>query len=799
MFPDPQMLERPAAAPSPRTSKRRPQARLRAIDGSPPAVADWASLFGDLARRPSHAPEADAPVEWRVHDRTHLEFAVDYPLVDRQPAPVPASRSHEARTPPPCTWEAYFFVPESFRLHEGTYHKKDIYEDLWSYVRYAPPSVPFYDLAALSGGSPLAEVRAALRASAGFGGGSPQAAEATRRLRLFACLVRASGLPAMREVEQEAPRDRALGATFAVTCGAVAAAFRRVLSEMQGLALPEEVRVAARWTDEDISLVLETFCASLGVSLGAHAHEDAGLGEVAEQLAAYAVKEARHRREEGYDFIGSAGADERGTEHLEFRRHVLKRFTASVLWLSLEVREAARWVVHALYAVAAAAAMAFALAANKGSARSSSFDMYALLIVVAYAAKDRLKALLQSVFAGWIQRRFPDRAWSIRDRERGRRVGTVRERAAFLPFRAVPAEVLARRRMTREHAMEEQARPERVLWHEKTVSLAPQRAGAEPPPYAIMTEIFRLNLRRWLAHADDPNRKIVFADPEDAQVYSVVARRVYNINVIYRLRAGRADAAWHRLRVVVSRKGIERIEPILLRDGVGKLRPPGELHRPLLAHERHREDRRRREPPRHVADQLVHRGRAHELGDADQRLLLERAPVERHPADRIDQRRDPAVRRPDEVAPVLDRAQLGEREVDPRLGRVAEPRVVGEVHEQVRIGVPDGLVDEGGEDVLVADEGGDAVVAEGEGIERGALGEVGGVRRQLVEVGQAVVAEDVSERDVLAEGEEVLLVVAAADAPVLAGEEGGVEVVVATSRPSGRGGCRRWWGCPAGS
>jgi len=78
----------------------------------------------------------------------------------------------------------------------------------------------------------------------------------------------------------------------------------------------------------------------------------------------------------------------------------------------------------------------------------------------------------------------------------------------------------------------------------------------------MLTEIFRLNLHRWLRHTDDPNRKVVFADPEDALVYQVTTRRVYNINVVYRLRSGGAEPPWHRIRVVVSRKGIERIDPV---------------------------------------------------------------------------------------------------------------------------------------------------------------------------------------------------------------------------------------------
>jgi hypothetical protein len=45
-------------------------------------------------------------------------------------------------------------------------------------------------------------------------------------------------------------------------------------------------------------------------------------------------------------------------------------------------------------------------------------------------------------------------------------------------------------------------------------------------------------------------------------VCTAKARRVYNLNVIYRLRRAGSDVPWRRIRVVVSRKGIERIDPI---------------------------------------------------------------------------------------------------------------------------------------------------------------------------------------------------------------------------------------------
>jgi len=168
--------------------------------------------------------------------------------------------------------------------------------------------------------------------------------------------------------------------------------------------------------------------------------------------------------------------------------------------------------------------------------------------------------VLQTVFTKWALKRFADRNWTIRDTERDETVGVVSERAGFRDFKSLPTEVLAARRLTREHALEEFARPEAVLWHEKAVVVEPRQQGTLPSP--MMTEIFRLNIDPWLAHTDDPNRTVTFADPDEAVVCSVTARRVYNINVVYRLRHANKQPAWNRIRVVVSRKGIERIDPI---------------------------------------------------------------------------------------------------------------------------------------------------------------------------------------------------------------------------------------------
>ncbi|MGE3676037.1 MAG: hypothetical protein AB7K71_40590, partial [Polyangiaceae bacterium] len=82
------------------------------------------------------------------------------------------------------------------------------------------------------------------------------------------------------------------------------------------------------------------------------------------------------------------------------------------------------------------------------------------------------------------------------------------------------------------------------------------------PDFDGLAEIFRLDLHRWLAHTDDPKQTVVVADRETESIRSYKAPRVYNIAVVYRLRYADQSSPWHRLRVVVSRKGLQRVDSI---------------------------------------------------------------------------------------------------------------------------------------------------------------------------------------------------------------------------------------------
>jgi len=532
----------------------RPRVLVRASSGAA-SQTDWGSLLGNLARKTR--PPQQLEVDWRVHDKTHLEFAIDYPF------------AHERAR---YVWEAYFFVPESFRLAQTTYDKAQIYDDLLSYVRLAVPEVPLEQLAAEASSnredSLFSGLEETLRAASRAADGSDASRTAVRRLRVFACIVRSAGLDAQRamldDLASAVDADDAMGSVrgFVATTGRILSGYREKLAFGATVEVPEEVGVALRWVDEDLSLYLEQLLATASASLAKRARDGGDFGEASAQLAAAAVAESRYRKERGYPSVGTSGATRRELEHFEFRRHVLKRFTSSVLWLRHEIRDGQFWAVQTLYAFAAALAMAFALFATLRAMEYQEYlALYAVVLIVSYAVKDRMKAILQTKLSHWANKRFADHTWTIRDEERGETVGVVKERAGFRAFVRLPAPVLAARRATREHALEEFARPETVLWHEKAVEVQPRRQGKLPSP--MMTEIFRLNIESWLANTDDPNRTVTFADPDENVVCSVRARRVYNLNVVYRLRGEEGgDTGWRRIRVVVTRKGIERIDPI---------------------------------------------------------------------------------------------------------------------------------------------------------------------------------------------------------------------------------------------
>ena len=97
-------------------------------------IKDWTARLPSLLESPPWRTPLPNLTElspgWRRHDRTHLEISLDHPAA--------ADTGH--------TWEAWIFLPQSFRLDADTYSAQRIGSDIQSHVRLSAPELELGDV-----------------------------------------------------------------------------------------------------------------------------------------------------------------------------------------------------------------------------------------------------------------------------------------------------------------------------------------------------------------------------------------------------------------------------------------------------------------------------------------------------------------------------------------------------------------------------------------------------------------------------------------------------------------------------
>jgi hypothetical protein len=480
---------------------------------------------------------------WERHDRTHLEIALRYPVAQDGPTGDQI-------------WEAFYFLPQSFRLDATTYSRRELFADLRSHVRFSIPRIALE-------GVPEEARELARRLT------SKPPDDVVWELKLFACRVRAAITQEARAIIDDlAPED---GNRMAVLVCDYLAAGSGALGAVRDVLGPQKLRTlsfepadpqvakAQAWVDEYLSRVLELALIEL-----AHVVEAVdGPQDVARVAIAAAVDEARYRRSRNEGPVSSVDGSVHDLEQIERRQHALKRFTSSVLWLDVEIREGYTVALHVFHALAAGIAMTFAvvIAVLYGQPNMPGrLGVWAAVVVVAYMGKDRLKAILQTVFDSFVATRLPDRRWTVSMPGTQSVLADVAERARFVDRDTLPEKVEAIRRVAYRDRLQELAGPESILCHRKTMRIRTDAMGTFAPQFVALTDVMRVDVSRWLTHTDDAKRTVSFADPEAGELFDSKLPRAYDVTVVYRLADTNAsDAEWQVARIVVSRNGIRRV------------------------------------------------------------------------------------------------------------------------------------------------------------------------------------------------------------------------------------------------
>lgn len=480
---------------------------------------------------------------WERHDRTHLEIALRYPVPD---GGLVVGQ----------TWEAFYFLPESFRLDATTYSKRDIFADFRSYIRFTIPRIELRRVPD--------EARELARRLTSR---SPD--EIVRELKLFASRVRTAITEEAQALIDEATPDdgdevSALLEAFVLISKEALAAIRQVLGPQKlrtvSFEQPDpDVAKTTLWADEYLSRVLETALVGLANVFESSEGPEDGL----RTATAAAVDEARYRRSRSEGPVSSSDGSIHDLEQIERRQHALKRFISSVLWLDVQIRDGYAVALHVFHALAAGIAMAFAvvIAVLFGQPNMPSrLGLWVAVVVVAYMGKDRLKAILQTLFDSVVATRLPDRRWTVSMSGTSLVLADVAERAAFIDRDAVPDDVDKMRKVAYRDRLQELAGPESILCHTKTIHLRTDAIRTTAPGFVSLTDVMRVDVSRWLAHTDDAKRVVTLADPEAGELFESKLPRAYDVTVVYRLAdTNTPDAEWQVARIVVSRNGIRRV------------------------------------------------------------------------------------------------------------------------------------------------------------------------------------------------------------------------------------------------
>ncbi|HAH32613.1 MAG TPA: hypothetical protein DCL44_09910 [Elusimicrobia bacterium] len=516
----------------------------------------------------------------KFHDRHRFEIKLDIDL--------------DAGLESAYSVETYFFVPKALNIGPHSYSKENFYNDIQRYIRFKTPKVSLLKLCDPSlDTSPIKRIREKLSLILAGSKDRELVKTVYDEFKLLGCVIRgetrdhakmliesfetygATKKDQHRSFGTEAldPKGRsqtkqlfvpeALG-NFLEEIKQLTTTVSMLRSSVADPAVPTVIKETFAFFDEYFSLIIEEYLTSVLEALRKNVSERESFKELESELVAVIVAQGRYRAAMNYP---SVLADLKGNEVIIYRRGVLKKFISSVLYLKTAISE---WqaLTQVLFSMAAGVAMLFAVLVtfyvqNRYTINSLPF---LLAVVISYMFKDRIKDWLKVLFSKNLTRWISDRKISILDPSTGERIGILKEAFTFMPERSVPADISRLRRLDNITSIDEDGKPERVFKYKKEIRLYPERIRRHHNRLKDLNDIMRFSIENFIKQADDPFVDYPVVDPVSGEVSIVPCPRVYHVNLVlkyvYASKNGRESMHYDRIRIVLNKDGIRRIEEV---------------------------------------------------------------------------------------------------------------------------------------------------------------------------------------------------------------------------------------------
>ncbi|NOX17608.1 MAG: hypothetical protein GXO87_04915 [Chlorobi bacterium] len=486
--------------------------------------------------------------EIKIHDRKQFELKLHYEFKRKR-------RKGEYFV------ETYFFIPNTLGINKLTFHKKNFYDSVKNYIRFATPKFSFEELI-LEDNSPL--LKAFAIASENKTDRSDRFFENfEHEVKMFCAIFAASIRKNAFDVVKIEPRNFEFAANnFAKLSAKTIDKFR----ELEKLVKKDErIYEIFQFGDEYVSLVYEKYLFFvLDEYHKKFSHENS---EFQMKFLSFVKEEVDRRKEKKYTSIVR---DDSSNEEMLFRFNTLKKYFSSVLSLETDVEKEGTVLEQILFSIAAGMAMLFATAAAFwGRSAFGTFTMpFFVLLVVSYMFKDRIKELLREILKKSVFKHLFDYKYKLFIDEKYK-VGIIRESFDFIKMKKLDKEIFDMRQQFKTQEFDNKFQKEKVILYRKKINLRSKflkKHGGEG--LHAITDIFRFDITRLLSKMDDPRKPLYVLTKKGYKRIS--GKRVYHVNLILRIVRNK-EVQLKRFRLVLTRKGIDRIEPIFDETIMGKI------------------------------------------------------------------------------------------------------------------------------------------------------------------------------------------------------------------------------------
>ncbi len=331
--------------------------------------------------------------------------------------------------------------------------------------------------------------------------------------------------------------------------------FRNLHASFLEPRIADTLRTAFLWCDETLSsIIIESLVELFKIGKRIPLKE-----KLIESIEKKAVQEEHHRKE--FQYITDPESTERHVgEAVSYRSGMLKKWSQSALYIRAEESRLPQRIGHIIAGVAAAAAMTFAVLASLYAQRVYNQNTlpWALIIVLAYVFKDRIKEILRGVMGRGLPKLLADHITKFRDPVSDERVGNAKVRLEFLRARDVPTRFMEMR--TKVHNPFRKLLPEEtVICYSRDISINSRKLKRSHHRLEAINEIIRIRLDKWFKEMDDPEDQFLSIESGEVKIFE--GKKVYHLHLIIEL-IEKKDPGNDRLfhyEVIFSKKGILRI------------------------------------------------------------------------------------------------------------------------------------------------------------------------------------------------------------------------------------------------